>query len=231
MAEPRWASWAAPGPLVYVGRLDDIVLADDDRHHLGRVRRLRDGEPLIVADGTGGWRSAAWRSVGEPEPTGPIEAEPLGPSVGIAFAPVKAEKPEWVVGKLTELGVNLIVPIQTTRSVVPVQRASIDRLRRAAREAGMQSKRARLPAILEPATLAALVAAQPVVLAAAGGEPASSVDTPVLAAIGPEGGWAPEELALVPRHLALGHTVLRAETAALVAAALLMSSAGIGSPR
>ena len=69
------------------------------------------------------------------------------------FAPVKGDRPEWTVQKLTELGVDRIVPLRAARSVVRWDgergAAAVERLRRVAREAAMQSRRCRLPEVTE----------------------------------------------------------------------------------
>ncbi|HWE69391.1 MAG TPA: RsmE family RNA methyltransferase, partial [Acidimicrobiales bacterium] len=98
---------------------------------------------------------------------------------------------------------------------------SVERLARVAREASAQSRRTRLPEIGPVSSLgelAGLTGGQPS-LAQPGGEP-PSLHRPVIA-IGPEGGWDPEELAGDLPTVGLGPTVLRAETAAIVAGSLL----------
>ena len=69
----------------------------------------------------------------------------------MAFAPVKGERPEWVVQKLTELGIDRIVPLRSERSVVRWTgargQASVERLRRVAREAAAQCRRVWLPEV------------------------------------------------------------------------------------
>ena len=138
---------------------------------------------------------------------------------------MKGDRPEWVVQKLTELGADRIVPIRTARSVVRWEGAraerSLHRLARVAREAAAQSRRTWLP-VVEAVTplerLADLVGVVPA-LAVPGGGPLS-LDRP-LVAVGPEGGWDDAELALFEEGVGLGPTVLRSETAALLAAGLL----------
>ena len=75
----------------------------------------------------------------------------------MAFAPVKGERPEWVVQKLTELGIDRIVPLRTERSVVRWTgergQATVERLRRVAREAAAQCRRVWLPEVGDTAAL------------------------------------------------------------------------------
>jgi 16S rRNA (uracil1498-N3)-methyltransferase len=211
------------GPLVFVADLDHPVLADDDHHHLSRARRLRDGDLLVLGDGAGRWRPARFAGTA-PEPTGPaVWAPHPSPAVGVAFALVKGAKPELVVQKLTELGVDRIHPFVAARSVVRWDEARTARgharLERVAREASMQSRRAQLPEVFAVATFAE-VAALPGACRAdrAGGPP--SLHLPVVLT-GPEGGWDDEERATGLPVVGLGDGVLRAETAAIAAGVVL----------
>ncbi|MDA8056434.1 MAG: RsmE family RNA methyltransferase [Actinomycetota bacterium] len=239
------AAPAAPDPLlsgasamVFVADPEHPTLADDEAHHLFDVLRLQPGEPVVAADGAGRWvpcrveAHARSASSGRDrdglvlEPVGPLRCQPARrPSVAVAFAPTKGDRPEWAVQKLTELGVDVIVPLRTARSVVRWEgergRRSVERLRRVATEAAAQCRRPRLPMVTEVATLdeVAVLAGAPPVLAEPGGPPPDLGHTVV--AIGPEGGWAPGELDLPYGRVGLGPTVLRAETAAVAAGTLL----------
>lgn len=201
-------------------------LDEADRHHLARVLRLTDGQAVTVADGRGSWRPCAWRSDGTLEPVGEVvEDEAPVPGVTVAFALTKGERPEWVVQKLTEVGVDAIVAFRAARSVVrwDAARASAaaQRWRRVAREAAMQSRRSRLPEIGEVTTfaeVAARVGKEGAVAVPGGGPP--GLDRPTLL-VGPEGGWAPDEVGCGLPAVGLGATVLRAETAAVAGAVLL----------
>ncbi|MEO7555941.1 MAG: RsmE family RNA methyltransferase [Acidimicrobiales bacterium] len=206
----------------FVDDLGAPVLSVDDRHHLERVLRLRAGEELTVSDGRGGWR--ACRFGPELEPISAIAVDPAPePPLALGFALVKGDKPEWVVQKLTELGVDRIVPFVAARSVVrwddERSARAHERLTHIARQAAMQSRRTWLPTV-EPVGAFALLAGAPgTALCERGGEPPTLATPTVL--VGPEGGWAPEELASAHSTVTLGVTVLRAETAAVAAGALL----------
>ena len=184
--------------------------------------RLRPGDEVTVSDGVGGWRVCR---VGPTlDPVGEVQRVPRPqPRVTVAFAVVKGERPEWAVQKLTEIGVTRIVPLQTSRSVVrwPLGEASaqLARLRRVAREAAVQSRRVWLPVVEGVAPFDAVAAEAGAALAHPGGA-APSLDRPTLL-VGPEGGWDEAELASGPSLVGLGPTVLRTETAALVAGTLL----------
>lgn len=222
------ATDAAPdgthGPHVLVADVERPALGDDDRHHLERVLRVRPGDPLTVGDGAGAWR--ACRLGAEPDPVDRIHhvARPA-PAIGVGFALIKGGRPELVVQKLTELGVDRIMPFVAARSVVrwePTKAArNVARLRRVAREAVMQSRRAWLPVVDEIGDLAELFdgGAAGCALADRGGAPVS-LEHPVVL-VGPEGGWTDDERARGLPTVRLGDAVLRAETASIAAATLL----------
>ncbi len=209
-------------PHVVVGDVAALELGGADRHHLERVRRLRTGDLVSVTDGAGRWR---WCRFGEElEPAGEVQVDPApAPPITVAFALVKGERPELVVQKLTELGVDRIVPFLAERSVVrwePDKAArNLERLRRVALEAAMQSRRTWLPEVAEVAGFDE-VRALPGAAGADLDGSHPSLDRPVLL-VGPEGGWSPDERAALPGVVGLGPTVLRAETAAITGAALL----------
>ena len=142
----------------------------------------------------------------------------------VAFAPTKGDKPDDVVRKLTEIGIDRIVPIaDTKRGVVrwDMSKATkhVERLRRIAREAAMQSRRLWLPEITLPCALVEVLSRYSAVLA----DPDGALIGPTHSciAIGSEGGFSPEELELGSQHVSLGQGVLRGETAAIVAGALM----------
>jgi 16S rRNA (uracil1498-N3)-methyltransferase len=205
--------------------VDDLaapVLAPDDRHHLERVLRIRTGAPITVSDGHGRWRLVRFGP--DLEPLGPTELDPAPqPPITIGFALVKGERPELIVQKLTELGVDRVAPFVADRCVVrwDTGRAARHhaRLVRIAREAAMQSRRTRLPEI-EPLTTFAHLAARPCAALATSGGDAPGLDRPIVL-IGPEGGWSPAERARGLPEVGLSPLVLRAETAAIAAGAIL----------
>ncbi len=221
---------------MFVDDVESPTLATTDRHHLEKVLRLRDGEVVTVADagGSGRWRVCRFASAGL-SPEGEVAVEPLlAPELVVAFAPTKGDRPEWAVQKLTELGVDRIVPLVTARSVVrwTGDRAvsAVERLRRVAREAAMQSRRARLPVIENAAPFSEVIGRSGAAMAVAGGDPPSLV-TPLIL-VGPEGGWEADELAAGGPTVGLGPGVLRTETAAAAAGTLLVAlRAGLVMPR
>jgi 16S rRNA (uracil1498-N3)-methyltransferase len=217
---------------------DPVLLAPDDRHHLARVLRLRPGETVTVSDGAGGLVPCTWTGTADDDPDGAPALAPAGPVtrapapvpvVTIALALTKGDRPEWAVQKLTEVGVDRIVLFAADRSVVRWDADKVDRnltrLARVAREAAMQSRRVWLPSV-SWSTFPELLALPPFplpALAVPDGSPPSLEHPTVL--VGPEGGWSDDELAAAADAgndtVGLGPTVLRAETAAVVAGSFL----------
>lgn len=146
--------------------------------------------------------------------------------MAVAFPLLKADRTSWAVQKLTELGVDRMVPLVAARSVVRTGSGPTgdgpkwrDRMERVVRSAAAQSRRLWLPELSLPTTLSDLVDYEPVVVAHQGGGPLAGPDR--LVAVGPEGGWDASELLLAAAQVDLGPTVLRAETAAVATATLL----------
>jgi 16S rRNA (uracil1498-N3)-methyltransferase len=213
-------------------------------HYVNTVLRLargevvaffngRDGEWLGRIDGVGkGWCSLrlfeqrrAQREEGD---------------LWLAFAPIKRTHIDFLVEKATELGVSALYPVHTAHTVVG--RVNLDRLRANAVEAAEQSERLTVPRVHEPQDLAALLAHWPAERrlllcdesGAAGPIGAVLRGTPAerwAVLVGPEGGFAETELDAL-RKLAfvcpasLGPRVLRADTAALAALAVLQALVG-----
>ena len=159
-------------------------------------------------------------------------------SLSIAFSPVKGAGggQDLLVQKLTEIGVTDIYPLlPTRRSIAKGPRfgnnadtatptnshMNLSRLVKICRQASMQSRRVFLPTIHPPVSVIAISNMAGVALADPSGSALVSSDRFLV--IGPEGGWDSEELALFDRRVSLGDTVLRSETAGVVAAALMAS--------
>jgi 16S rRNA (uracil1498-N3)-methyltransferase len=210
---------------VFVADVTSPELTLDDARHLGRVLRVRTGEIVSVADGTGGWCTAAFDG-GVLRPLAEAaRVAPMTPSITVAMAVSKGDRPEWAVQKLTEVGVDRIIPLTAARSIVRWDTSRVERVlgrwRSIAHQSAMQSRRLQVPVIEEPASVAELAARHDLVAAMA--EPGAAAPTLARPAmlIGPEGGWSPEELASGLPTVGLVPTVLRSETAAVVAGTLL----------
>lgn len=208
--------------LAFVADLERPQLDEGDEHHLRRVLRLRPGAPIVVGDGAGRWRTCrlgpSLTDVGEV-----VEDPVKGPEITIAFSIPKAEKPEFVVQKLTELGADRIVLMQADRTIVRWEGARaarhVERLRRVAREASMQARRTRLPDVAGPVPFAEAARWPGATRADRGGAALTSDRATLL--VGPEGGWTEGERRMVPAAVTLAPYVLRVETAAIAAATLL----------
>jgi 16S rRNA (uracil1498-N3)-methyltransferase len=229
---------AAAAAQVFVDDPAAPVLDEADSHHLGTVLRLRPGEEVIVSDGRGRWARTQWEGDGAVSPLrdgpdaggdGSVQREVRAePPLTVAFAPTKGERPEWVVQKLTELGIDRIAPLRSERSVVRWTgargAATVERLRRVAREAAAQCRRVWLPDVGDTVRfgdLRSLGGAGEVVLAQLSGDRPTMAQRVV--AVGPEGGWSWDELGSGLPTVGFGLSVLRAETAAVTAGALMAS--------
>lgn len=213
-------------------------------HYLRRVLRLPPGARLEILDGEGGVHDASLPAEDREIELGPRrEVPPPRAAVWLAFAPPKGDRADLVVEKAVELGVSRLLPFHAVRSVVRLDArrgaARAERWRRIAAAAARQSGRADVPGVDEPASLAAALAGAPdafrrVVFHEGGGDPLSEALDPAapghLAVVGPEGGFALEEVAACAaagaRVATLGPRVLRAETAAIAAVALLQHRLG-----
>ena len=209
---------------VFVDDVDAPVLSSGDAHHLRRVLRLRPDEIVAVSDGAG--RARPFRFGPPLEPAGDASYEPApSPAITVAFALTKGERPEWVVQKLTEVGVDRIVPFVASRSIVRWDETKsareVERWRRIARDAAMQSRRMWLPEVDQVrdfATVVDAIGAGACLADRAGGAPALSRPAVL---VGPEGGWSDDERACGLPVVGLGRHVLRAETAAVAAGVVL----------
>jgi len=231
---------------VPVGGRVQVDLHGAAANHVARVLRLRAGDPLILFDDAGGEYTATVVSlarhmvrvnVGEYLTTD--RESPL--HVTLAQGISRGERMDVVVQKATELGVKRIVPVLTERAVVRLNEAqAANRLRhwRAISVAACeQCGRNRLPEITPPMSLQAfLVSALPdglrLLLQPDGGLRARDLPTSTAATllIGPEGGLSDAErtaaLAAQFRGLSLGPRILRTETAALAALAVIQQRLG-----
>ncbi|MEZ5383281.1 MAG: RsmE family RNA methyltransferase [Microthrixaceae bacterium] len=210
-----------------VESIEQPLATDELTRHLWGARRLRPGTSITITDGAGGWRLARLGSPGQLEPDGPVMAVPAPDPVTVAFAPVKGERPEWCVQKLTEVGVDRIVVLVCDHSVVRWEGSRAEghlaKLARVAAAAVEQCRRVWLPTIVGPCSIDELTEPsadglpRPWVRADGDGRELAGGDRAML--VGPEGGFSDRERALVADAVRLGPHVMRAETAAMVAGA------------
>ncbi len=240
-AVPAWPPRSAPRLFVADATLAEgaeVRLDGPPAHYLANVLRMEAGGAVLLFDGVSGEWLGRVVEAGRKRViltierrTKPIEAVP---PLTLAFAPVKRAPLDWLVEKATELGVALLQPVITQRTVV--ERVKTERLQAIANEAAEQCGRTLLPRIAEPMALPAFLKtiAEPLYFAdETGGAPVHEAMQPGPATIltGPEGGFTEEERALVRAHpaaraITLGPRILRAETAALAAVSAYMALAG-----
>lgn len=224
-------------PLVFVDDLERPVLDEADHHHLSRALRCRTGDRITVADGAGRWRPAALGSGLEPIDAGPVVTEAserrLAAPLTVGFALVKGDRSELAVQKLTELGIDRIIPMTTARTVVRWDEVKTtrnrERHRKVAREAAMQSRNLWLPDVWPLTAFRHVVEQFPGAALAEPGRPllGTLAESPTTLLIGPEGGFSPDEQE--GRTLVgLPGNILRTESAAICAAVLLALNAERG---
>ena len=215
-------------------------LQGDEHHHLCRVLRVKPGTRVSLFD-EDGRRYLAVVENPEKERTvlrieGTEEGVRPGTRITLAQSMLKAQAMDGVVRKATELGAAAILPVCARRSVARAEGEAgrkTERWRRIALEAAKQCKITYPPDILPVSTPARLAERQDelrLLLNENGGRPLRDVlirEVPkcALLAVGPEGGWEPEEESLFLGRgfetVSLGRTVMRAETAALAGLAML----------
>lgn len=219
------------------------VLLGEHATHLARVLRAQVGQEFdVAADGV--VRRGRILSVADERVEFELGEEVGGvcvPHITMALAIFKFDRMEWAIEKCTELGVARIVPFAARRTDAHLAAAAlkrVERWRRIAREASEQARRVAPPEIAGPLNLGDVLALQGeprIVLSEA--ETATSLrelcacggGSSLLLAIGPEGGWTNEELRAFAeagwKAASLGPTILRAETAAISALAVVMAQA------
>lgn len=219
-----------------LGDGDEAVLRGDESKHAARVLRVREGEEITVADGTGLVVRASVTLLGDHEVRAAIVERTLTelpePQFMVCPALPRGSKIEQIIEDLTELGVDRITPWFSDRSVQQwddrkVQK-NLERWREIARASAKQSKRAFLP-IIELASLP--IGPGVVVVHESGANRLRDIDVEITAIVtGPEGGLTDTEVESFQKEGAtvasLGPQVLRTETAAVVAAALVMARSG-----
>ncbi|MEB3299550.1 MAG: 16S rRNA (uracil(1498)-N(3))-methyltransferase [Candidatus Sericytochromatia bacterium] len=228
-----------------------MVLGPERAHQIGRVLRMEPGDVVGLLDGRGG----VWRArIRQLEARGaevvledalPAAAEWSRPAT-LAVAVLKGDRQEWLIEKAVELGVPVLQPLLTARSVVRPETGGGKQRRweRLVDEATEQCERARrmelrpvcrLSDLHVPPGWVLIVADEAAETAAASfavWQEVVAAAVGVVVCIGPEGGWTDEEREMFrssgARVLSLGSTVLRAETAAVAAAVRLGWLLGAG---
>ena len=224
-----------------------VELDAAESHHVARVLRLRPGEALAVFDGEGREWCARILALDGPAVALRLEApveERVEPELAVTLfqGACRPERMDWIVQKATEIGVAAIAVVATARAEgVPSERR-LERWRRIALEACKQSGRRRLPGIEDRPALPTVPPRGPAAWlldvasdAPALGEAVAATSSAAVArgvwiAAGPEAGFEPGEVEAAVRagwgRAGLGPRTLRADTAGLVAAAILLHLRG-----
>ncbi|MDQ1019583.1 16S rRNA (uracil(1498)-N(3))-methyltransferase [Streptomyces afghaniensis] len=224
------------------------VLDGPEGRHAVSVKRLRPGEDVVLTDGAGRWADGVVldtegkdRLIVRLDPV--TEEPPERPRLTVVQALPKGDRGELAVETMTEVGVDAIVPWAAARCITQWKGdrglKALGKWRATAREAGKQSRRVRFPQVAEAAAtkqVAALLADADfaAVLHESGDEALATAELPssgeIVLVVGPEGGVAPEELALFAeaggKAYRLGRSVLRTSTAGTAAAAVLLARTG-----
>ncbi len=217
----------------------------EDARHLRQVLRAEAGQQFELSDNHSVYLAAieevrkgevVFRLLEE------LPAEQPAAHFTMLLALIKFDRFEWALEKATELGAETIVPIAAGRSEKGLERAAwkrIERWRRIVRESSQQARRARLPEIRDPAAFGEAIlrpdtyrylldedpGARPMLAAAPSCRHPSDR---IALLVGPEGGWTPGERARALEAdwcaVSLGPQILRAETAAIAALAVLQSA-------
>ncbi|WBO21599.1 16S rRNA (uracil(1498)-N(3))-methyltransferase [Sphingomonas abietis] len=239
-ALPAWPPESAPRLFIDqpLSEGAEVTLDSGQANYLLNVMRLKAGDAVrCFDDRSGEWgaelssagkRDARLRMVRHLAPREPV------PDLWLVAAPIKRQRIDWMAEKACELGVDRFMPVLTRRSVV--DKLNLERLRAHMIEAAEQCGRTALPGLDEPVKLDRLLRDWPedrtlYFADETGGERFAPAPGPAAILIGPEGGFDPAERAAIralpqARGVSLGPRILRAETAALAAAAVWMSMAG-----
>lgn len=224
-----------------------FVIKGDEAHHLIRVLRVRIGQEMNLFDGTSKLYAGKVEEIGKDEVSGTIFASRAGfaPKISLTLyqAIPKGERFDWLVEKGAELGVKKIVPLYTERSVSKnVSESKISRWQRLSLAASEQCGRSDVMEVSKPiAFLEAVKTVPENSLAVIPWESESAMTIPAVAQkkgkfseahifVGPEGGFTGREIdSAVSKGIVtvtLGQRILRAETAGLLAAILVLNLAG-----
>ncbi len=220
-----------------------------EAHHLLHVMRGKPGDKVTLFDGSGcEFLAQITQATRRDVELSVLEKSSISREsarrVTLAVALPKGDRHSWLIEKAVELGFTAIVPLTTERSHVQVTPSLLERLRRGVIEASKQCERNVLMEIAPQVAWSEFAAAEtahvklmPVPSAS---EPlradvVPNESEPIIVAIGPEGDWSPAEVDLAQAHgwrpVSLGPRILRVETAALLAAGLLIGTSPANSSR
>ena len=217
---------------------DRITLPKNEAKHLTTVRRLSEGAAIELFDEAGRVSMAVLRQAdGWSAELSETPREQMSAGATFWVATPKGDRASWLAEKLSELGAARWVPLVSKRTVVVPGEGKLERFRRLSLESAKQCRRAGVMGVDAPATLHEALHAVANESAIVLSTQHENREIPVLGSIspdaarhvfiGPEGGWSDEELDAFETAgiaaVSLGENVLRIETAALAAAAILHS--------
>lgn len=224
---------------------DNIVLDDTEAHHLLHVLRLKPGDHLHLFDGCGMEAEAVVTRHSRREVFCSVILRRQTPSaswgrVTVIAAPPKSDRLKWMVEKLTEIGVERLILLQTDRTVVAPGESRTEKLRSTVISACKQCRRNQLMQLSPVQSMASVLEdvhaqrlqgelwiAHPSTIRQSQASIAAPPTSSRLLLIGPEGGFTDEEfeaaLTAGARIVSWPHTVFRIETAAVVFASHLLS--------
>ncbi|MGE5260092.1 MAG: 16S rRNA (uracil(1498)-N(3))-methyltransferase [Actinomycetota bacterium] len=222
----------------------EVEFGTGQAHYLGNVLRIRQGDEILLFNGEDGEWCASIVSIGKKRARAVVSHQTRpqadGPDLHYLFAPLKRARLDYMAQKATELGASVLRPVLTRRTIT--ERLKIDRLIANAIEAAEQCGILRVPEVLEPEPLPKVLstwdAGRPLVFADEAAASASPLEAlaalaagPVAVLIGPEGGFDPEERSMLlakpyVHPISLGPRVMRADTAAVAALALVNAALG-----
>jgi 16S rRNA (uracil1498-N3)-methyltransferase len=227
-----------------------VTITGELFHHLRTSLRLQVNEALQLTDDHRRRHQAVVTETTRTHLTVRIMAtthapERRRPTLILGQAILKGDHMDWVMQKAAELGVETIVPLVTRRTVVRPRQIRVDaqtaRWQRIVREAAQQSEQWQPPAVEPPCDVSDFVsqttaAGRLILVERAQGTSLSDIPVPVgpasvAIAVGPEGGWQADEVAMAKERgfhpITLGSMILRSETASLTAVAVLQSRFGL----
>lgn len=221
-----------------------LVIGGDEAEHAVRSKRLRAGDVVSVTDGRGtvvtGRIDAARKSSVELTVVERSTAPRMRPAVRVYSATPKGPRLDKMIDQLSQAGAASWSPLDTALGVVDPGDKKMDRAHRIAVESAKQCARAWVMEIGESvgfdAVLGSVRAGGAVIVADASGPPYAAVDAEeIVVVVGPEGGFTEPELARAREAGAVvasfGPLVMRIETAAVAAAAIVMHAAGVRPPQ
>jgi 16S rRNA (uracil1498-N3)-methyltransferase len=216
-----------------------VALSAGQANYVNNVLRLKEGDAILVFNGRDGeWRAGiadAGKRGASVRIGAQVRGQEEGPDIDYLFAPLKRARLDYMVQKATEMGVGRLQPVLTRRTTP--ERVNLERMRANAIEAAEQCGILRIPEVIAPRKLAALVAdwdcGRALIFCDEQSEERCPFTTlarvrpgPLALLVGPEGGFDESERALLTSKpfvtsISLGPRVLRADTAAVAALALV----------